>query len=648
MKMNWIRAGAGRSERYFAYLAMTMVGLGVWWFATAGLAARLAWDGQAPLFMSAAYLHPEWFPRDFPGGMLELLKSAPMMLYPLADAAGIPLLTVMKAMIALEVVLLAGASCWAARRINQRVADIAIPLVAILMVAGGMRMADIGRWGDPTYGWVYGFAHAGLIVGVGAALQKRLVLAAAALAFTFVCHPILGVLGCMFVAALLIVDWRSLVWRHAFMGLAIFLLVAGGWFAFIASSSHLGDGGIPQSLYVAITRMESAHWYPVSQGLFWDRHWERLFPFLAETLLLLAYLPDADGRFRGDNLRLAVGFAVMLVLTAIGVCVSVWYPSPFLVKLALQRASSVYLLIALFVIVPGLWRDLTQGGAWRRLFAALTFMSAFLLNYGVPVAFALALAAGPALSGMRGRVPVPRTWLILLVSAVLVALLIIYSVAGVADWSNSQYWGLSGMPVSRLLLVLAFAGAVTVAWRRPVARSALFFCGLALLAIALMRANDAFRRDPGLRATAEDYLDLQLWARKNTPVGALFMPDPTHAYGWRDFSMRPSFGNEREWFYSGWAYNSNRKVLIDGTSRLQALGLDLDRYLAMPANGEARMIEDMRKRYYALDDKDLRNLSRRFGISYFVFDRMLRKAPLSYPTAYSNGHFLLVHVPAGS
>jgi hypothetical protein len=386
----------------------------------------------------------------------------------------------------------------------------------------------------------------------------------------------------------------------------------------------------------------------VSHGLFWGRHWERLFPLLAETLLLLTYLPDADGRIRGTNLQLAIGLSVMLALTAIGVGVSVWYPSPFLVKLALQRASSIYLLVALFVVVPGLWRDLTGGSVWRSLFAGLTFLSTFLLNYGVPVAFALALSVGPIFSELRARAPVLRTWLVLLVSALLAGLLILYSAAGIADWSNSQYWGLSDMPLPRLLAVLAFAGAVTAARRWPEARSVLFFCGFAILGVGVLRAGEVFRRDPGLRAKAEDYLDLQLWARKNTPMGSLFMPDPADSPGWRDFSMRPSFGNEREWFYSGWAYNSNRKVLAEGIVRLQALGLDLDRYLAMPENGEARMIEDMRGRYYALDDNDLRNLSRRFGIAYFVFDKTLRKAPLSYPTAYSNGHFMLVRVPAGS
>lgn len=36
------------------------------------------------------------------------------------------------------------------------------------------------------------------------------------------------------------------------------------------------------------------------------------------------------------------------------------------------------------------------------------------------------------------------------------------------------------------------------------------------------------------------------------------------ANGWRAFSLKPSFGNLREWLYTGWIYDSRRDVFEKG------------------------------------------------------------------------------------
>ena len=68
---------------------------------------------------------------------------------------------------------------------------------------------------------------------------------------------------------------------------------------------------------------------------------------------------------------------------------------------------------------------------------------------------------------------------------------------------------------------------------------------------------------------------VQLWAKNNTANDALFMPDPTHYYGWRDFSERSSFGNLRDWGYSSFAYNSDYEIYLEGKKRLAEFGFDI-------------------------------------------------------------------------
>ncbi len=644
-------SGAQRLEHMATLLALVVVAISVWWFNTVHLAVKLAWDGLSPPLLVAAYLHPQWFVGDYPSGTSELLKSAPMVIYLLADKLGISAVTTMKGLIGAEILLLVGASLWSARRIRPQTSWTAAILVAVFVTAGTLRMADLGRWADPSYGWVYGYAYAAIIVGIAAALERRLILSAMSFALAFVCHPILGLLGTTFCAAVLIMDWRNLDLRQAAPAFALFVVIVGGWFAFIASQSTLGGGGIPDEMYVAVTRLESAHWYPIDMGLFWERHWERLFPFLAAIQLLMVYLPDADGEFCGRKAQLTAGFAATLVLSAVGVCISAWVPEPFLVKLALQRASSIYLLLAVFVVVPGLWQDAMSGSVWRAMIATLTFVSCFLSAYGVPIAYALALAAIAIAEDLRDRGWTTRARLLVALSSILVALLLVYTIGGVADWSNQQYWGLSGVPAVRVGIIAALAVFVLAARRWQPLPAIGLSMAIALLGLLWARGTDPYSKRPELLAQADDYLAAQLWAQKNSPIGSLFMPDPTHYYGWRDFSLRPSFGDLREWLYNAWAYDPQRDVFDDGVARLGALGLDLNHYLEMrahrPGDIGRRLSDDLKKRYYALSGKDIAALSRRYGISYFVFDRSLRRSPpQGCAVAYENSHYLIVRAPA--
>jgi hypothetical protein len=165
---------------------------------------------------------------------------------------------------------------------------------------------------------------------------------------------------------------------------------------------------------------------------------------------------------------------------------------------------------------------------------------------------------------------------------------------------------------------------------------------IAALAIYWSRGLEPFST-PEQLAKATDYFAVQRWAKENTKRGSLFLVDPTHVYGWREESERPSFGNVHEWLYSGWIYTSDRKVLGEGIRRLEEFGLRLDDYLAreekLRGSGHAALYEDLRKAYYAQSDAWFIRIGRTYGVTYFVLDKSSDRANRRLPIVYENPHY---------
>lgn len=634
-----------RLEPGTALVVLLIVALAVWWHNTVHLAPSLAWGGFSPTYFVAALFHPDWFQGNYPSGAEEFIKSAPMLIYPVAAHLGVPILPTMKAMIGLELALLIGAAAWATRQLWPQSSWTIAWLVALFLIAGRMFEGDLARWGHPHYAWVYNFTYAAIIVGVAAALTRRLVLSAVALGLAVTCHAPLGLAGAAFAIAALLMDWSRLDTRRALTGVLLFGAIGGGWFAYLAATSELGNTGIPKDLWIAITRISSVHWYPIDMALFWERHWERLFPFLSVTLLLALYLPDRDGMLRDRGRVAAAGFLVLLVPTAVGIFISAYVQEPLLVKLALHRASSVYLILAALFIVPGLWHDVIEGSYWRAAAASLALIAPFYVQYGIPIAFSSVLAAAAIAIDVRTRGWTARASVLAALLVAVAGLLAIYVSAGVAgDWQHQTYTGVSAVPHSEwlplagvLLLVLAFR-------RWPPIGAIILLLALGSLGVDWAKTNDRLR-DREVLAKATDYMAVQQWAHDRTPVGSLFMPEPTHFYGWREFSLRPSFGNLREWIHNGWIYNSRAEVFNEGLRRLAALGFDIKDYInptaGRPYTSHQRLVDDVSARYHSFGAADFERLRREFGIKYFVFDKSMGTARPPLTVVFENASFLV-------
>jgi len=151
---------------------------------------------------------------------------------------------------------------------------------------------------------------------------------------------------------------------------------------------------------------------------------------------------------------------------------------------------------------------------------------------------------------------------------------------------------------------------------------------------------------------AESYLDVQLWAKNNTTHDALFMPDPSHSYGWRDFSERSSFGSLREWGYCAIAYNPDFKVYQEGLRRMREFGIDIEKITEQDLKesdfyGPSKLYPDIRSTYYKMSVDRLQRLCKKYGIDYFVMNKSFLSASQQetllekFKSTYINNHFIV-------
>lgn len=626
------------------------------YFRTRHLELEAVTYGLSPLQVAAVSAHPQWFATDFPSGALETLKSIVFWIYPFAEKLGLNILAVWSAMIALELGLVLIGIFIIFRLLFPALSWQAACAAALSYAASSINAPDLARFALPFYGWNYGFASVAALAVVALTVRRRFIAAALALVVAMMIHPIFAAFSALFAAVCLGVQiWQE---RHVpakSLGIAAVIAVCGcgAWLALLSSQGTITGGAIEPGTFVALTRAQNYHWFPFYLGVFWELHANHFLPLIS-TLALIAWSVSRP-RYRGElvSRQLATGVAVLMAVCLCGVAISALVPSPTLIKLALHRADTMALLAGGLLVTRALWCDLDEGDAVERTLAAYILLLPFLSDVGfvpLPVAVRIAYAGWKA---FRGRETSPALFVAIALAILALGLIACYRFAGIVpDLGDFRYAG-----YHPLLMV---AAAVGLSWPWLVARFAgrfrlaLSLPTLALLAMGTTAAARSQRFDlmidPTARMRAEHGKAAQLWAKGNTPAGALFMVDPASSYFWRDLSQRPSFGTAREWLLISIMYNSRRDLLDEGLRRYAALGLPFPDYIYDASHKRMgpllnRIIEEPSQRYNALTHDGFRKLAADFGIRYFVFDAARLKGDPPVEVVFRNPGFIIGRAP---
>lgn len=607
--------------------------------------AVIALRGFSAIEFVVANQNPSGFERDFPGGSRVTTSTSPLTwVHLFASNIGLDSLFVYYVMVTLEIAtLLAGlyvfwrslfsVITWA-KSANPSVKNWSfVTLAALVLLSNGQRM-NLANFGFPFFhGQFYGFADGLRLAAIGLALQKRWWASAVFLSAAFVIHPIKGLFGAVVV---LVIFCFSVTSRTALAGLgklAFFPLVGAVWTLITLTRPLMR---IEVSEFVAWTQIFQGHWYPLNIGIFTTRQFEYFVPFATVVVLTLVGVVMVVNR-RRIRLALASSIGVLTILTFIGVAISVWLPSEFLIKLSLIRASELVVLLA----IPTL------------LFFAIYFFTRnrFVWSsiYTVPLLIFFLPTGG-------------FHFLSLLAVAVPVALMLRESRSYLA-WATAGVWGMlvvvhlglmllsggflkAGQGLFGAVFVSALlAGFFTILGRKNKTAVATVML-LTMVGGATYWAVLKVERDFPIVDVGREYLDVQIWANENSDPTALFMVDPCINYGWRDFSARASLGTPREWFMTGWLYTGDGGVLEWGKEISRTLGLDPDPELLGPLSA-GEICERAREAFYSPGLKNLFRISDDFGVNYFIlyrneFETRTGVLPETWEITFGNDTFIVI------
>lgn len=548
--------------------------------------------------------------------------------------------------------LLYAASLWMlTSTLIPRVSHVVLWLVVGMALLTEAANGDLARFGQAnlSLGQAYGFAIPLQVITLALSLRGRLLSAGAVLGLLACVHLTLGAITTAIVAVMLF--WQPMVrrdWRFWTAGCIVMTCTLAWAFGIVDVGENYER--IETNAWVLWERFSNYHWFPFDNGIFTREHYFGLTPFLALAILAsccsFAEMPTPTVRRRW-----IVGLASSAIITIIGLVVSLYPVSQQLVMLALHRASGITLLLLLPMAVLGLVRFMERDNALSGAIAAMLIAGPFLGTKGIPLFPVLLLAAFRFVS--RGQDELLR-WqrrLVFTLSATVVGYTLFLIYAGHASVGDVAFVGLcKAWLAAGAFFIIKIVLLLSGRWKpypECVARTVIMIFIVVFLWHGVDRNWQLHPKVP--QAEAKAYLATQKWARENTSRHALFMPDPAHAYGWKDYSRRASYGNIRDWTHSVIAYRSDMAKFAEGIRRARRLGVDPETYLARSVASSSvypgcaeynRMLQDIRSAYYGLSGVELLNLARDERIDYFVFELKYTNV-LQLKPVYQNTHFVI-------
>ena len=493
---------------------------------------------------------------------------------------------------------------------------------------------DLARFGQGNFslGQYYGFAVALQMVVVAFAIRGEIMKCGISLASLIWIHPMIAAITALVAGVVLAVPrplWKS--WSKYLLAFSLVCLSAAIYVA-VMKEGIAPKSRMPFEEWIDWVRFSNCHWFPFELGVFTRENSRLVAPLLA--ILLLAFAGISTKSFPSDRpLKWFVAVVVCGLIVLIGLFNSIAPVSMILTMASLHRATGLMLLLALPFACLALYNAVKDG--WlSRVLAVVVMTTPFLGAYGFPLLPALVLF----LLKRPLNLSLSKSWRrdvwafgLFIAGLALADTLWLNMQLGTSFFSSSllgphKAWFLGGV-----YGIVSFATqSMPLSW--PIARRATpNILGATFVVLISLQIQDNWKRHPRVdnRKLAEDYLKVQQWARANTPSGALFMTDPSHCYGWKDYSARPSWGNFRDWIHSSIVYHADTELFNEGLRRARRLGVDPKVYVDRAkgagelTNGKlyANLSADIKKAYYLLNSVTARQLAKEEKIDFFVFQR---------------------------
>lgn len=508
---------------------------------------------------------------------------------------------------------------------NPRLAAVSCISFSAILVLSWARLGNVSHFGVPfLHGQFYGFADGLVFAAIGCVLRRHIALAAGLALVAFAIHPVKAGLGGVALAAMVLTDARMRksvrIWAIGVFG----AVAACFWAYFVLDIVKTGAPSSDAIDWVFHTKLLNYHWYPLHIGLFSHLAHSNLIPFLG-SVLIAAYSVQSveNAQIRS---QLVAALSVLLALTAVGLVFGSLEAPFVIVKLALHRASELFMALAVFLtiyrlkylveqqsfyqaavmvaLVVGWWRPET---AWGPILVCAAFFSSNIW-----------LSASLWGKAMRG-----------------VAILYLATL-GIVAFAGFDVTRSFDQQITILIFTVSFALVAMFLSRHPRFQFLSVHRGnigvaLSLSALLMLCLNWSIsykKLDDGYLERAEHYRDVQSWASDNTGKTDVFQVDPCFGHGWREFSKRSSFGTIEEWMKTSFLYLSDVEQLHEGVNRARLFDIDLDEMrqaqeLNFVWDASSNMCKRARNVYYQMRQPLVHKLRSEYCVRYLVFDNIL-------------------------
>ncbi|MBI4665145.1 MAG: hypothetical protein HY751_01910 [Nitrospinae bacterium] len=663
----FFQAGRGANHRfYMGALGVGVIVVAAWFYNTRNLDLYVAINGYTPITYVHQAVNPQAMARDFTSGTAlfdkslfmhlykvayNLFNAAPQKLFP--AIAGFQILALTLGLIAL---------------VRATVKD-APPAVYVISAAFALASSAIdlsmGGYARPTplqsLLLYYNVSDALILFALAAFLTGRTLAPYILLAVAFCIYPTTALMGLFVIFAMQLAEPRGFFNKAHLAGLVMFAIIGGLWTFTHNDMSAVLSKGVTEEEFYRYTTFASFHLYPVDRGSLTAKHYFRFMPFLSFILLFIHY----SGKNANDgpvNRRVVFGVAGAVALAVAGLLINHFKLNVTFVKLSLHRANELAVVLGLGIVARGLYEQIKNGSFAGRVAGAGALSAPFILGASYPLAYSLALVVKEPFTAIRQRILAPRHVATMGWTALIMAIIGFYAYLGI-------YGPLS--PLSRFyedppryleayvgnltLLIAALVLGALAQWGKARDGIAPMFISFIVVGMSVFWLNQKLSYSKEWLQEASDYKQVQQWANATTPGQSLFMTDPGFFTGWRDYSLRSSFGVFHEWILMGWVYSTDRKVFNEGINRFKEFdsGGDLSEKIIPGRYGQ--VYKAVIERYYTLGDAWRLKLADNYGVDYFVLKKKKmdelsrdgRWAGSALPVAFENKSFLVLKATKG-
>ncbi len=619
------------------------------YFNLRGIEAKIALSGFSPIHYTHLKLFPENFAANFRSGVETYDMSLLMGIYPLlAKYFHIPPELTLKWMIGAEYAVLFLMSYSLVHNLIETDNPSLLTFILWLLFCSSNAMnINLANNGYFIQGQFYNFAYLFSILGIIFMLKNKYELSICFLLLAIMTHTIFGGIAAFLAFSTFLVVPRTLLHKRVLFSFALLCLGSIIWLAWIMIQAETASGAIPQELWLSMTRLFNCHWYPYHLGYLTVNSAIFLIPFLCFLMLLIHYFPDKS-QMNETHKKVVCIIASALALTVLGIAITIFYPHPTLIKLHVIRASFFIVVIGWVYVLSGILQDVKNKNSLQSTVALAVLIIPFLISNCIfmilPTLFLIRFSISNVFEKTDRYSPKQLLLLILLrLVTFLVGLKIMEGWGAFQSFlfeeSGLKFWKIM------LALFLCFLIVRIIKEKSKIFNGKLvtYLCTLSLILSSLYFQKNNMLKGEKLE-NGKNYLEVQRWAKLNTPNDSLFMVDPTIYYGWRDFSERSSFGNVREWLHVSWLYDSRKAAFDDGMKRFSLFNLPLENYYVgfFPTiNGSIKLSSDVRQAFYGFDEDWFKKIQNNYGVSYLVMFKANMNRPLNFLKVFENQRYIV-------